>query len=188
MMAPVPDADLPIDEAIDARAPGLGPADLIFVFGTRLAEPARRAADLFERRLAPYIVVTGGAGRQLDGLNEADHHRNLLVGAGVPAEQIIVENRSTHTLENILFAVPLINQRIPNPRIVTAVVKRSHRRALVLLARHMPTIERIYAVDYEAGMAHHRLEKELRYMRELMASGIDPLVADGHGWSRAAPS
>lgn len=108
----------------------------------------------------------------------------------MPAERIIVENRSTHTLENILFAVPLINQRIPNPRIVTAVVKRSHRRALVLLARHMPTIERIYAVDYQAGMAHHRLEKELRTCEssgppapirslQMGATGVERGSADG---------
>ncbi|MCA1707299.1 MAG: hypothetical protein LC808_30150 [Actinobacteria bacterium] len=67
---------LPIDEAIDACAAGLGPADLIFVFGTRLAEPARRGAAVsrvrrataedapsYEPTLAHYIA--GGLGEDL---------------------------------------------------------------------------------------------------------------------------
>jgi len=174
-----------IDAAIDARAPGLAAADLIFVFGTRLAEPALLAVDLYRRRLAPFVVLTGGCNRQQDGLNEAEHHRGLLLGAGVPADCIILENQSSNTMENVLFAVPLIEERQPRLRSVIAVVKRSHRRALINLARYAPSIERIYAVDYDAGLGAERVNKELRYICELVGAGIDPLVADGKGWRRS---
>jgi len=174
----------PLDAAIDARAPGLAAADLIFVFGTRMAEPARLAAGLFTRQLAPLIVVTGGSARQQDGLNEAAHHLGLLVGAGVTEERVLVEHRSTSTHENVVFALPLIEGRHLQPRTVIAVVKRHHRRALITLARHVPSIERIYAVDYDGGVTAARADKEHRYVRSLIADGYDPLVADGHGWRR----
>lgn len=176
---------LGVDSAIDARAAGLGPADLIFVFGTRLAVPAGIGAGLFKQGLAPFIVVTGGAARQPDGLNEAEHHRTLLLAAGVPNDSIVVENQSSNTQENVLFALPLIAQRHPNPRTVIAVVKRNHRRALVLLARHVPSLEQIFAVDYEVEARPGRVEKERRYLRELAAGGADLLVVSGHGWRRS---
>lgn len=173
-----------IDAAIDARAPGLAVADLIFVFGTRLAEPALLAVDLYRRQLAPFIVLTGGCNRQQDGLNEAEHHWDLLMGAGIPADCVILENQSSNTQENVLFAVPLIEERQPRPQSVIAVVKRSHRRALITLARYAPSIERIYAVDYDTEVSAERVSKEQRYMYELVGAGVDPLVADGKGWRR----
>ena len=173
-----------IGSAIDARAAGLAAADLIFVFGTRLTEPAVIAADLYRRRLAPYVVLTGGADRQADRLNEAEHHQGLLLAAGVPADSLIVENRSSNTYENVLFALPLIEERRPNPRSVIAVVKSSHRRALITLAHYAPSIGRIYAVAYEVEVGAERIAKEHRHVRELVGAGVDPLVADGQGWSR----
>ena len=174
-----------IDSAIDARAAGLAAADLIFVFGTRLTEPDLLAADLYRRCLAPFVVLTGGSDRQPDGLNEAEHHQGLLMAAGVPADSVIVENRSSNTYENVLFALPLIEQRRPNPRSAIAVVKRSHRRALITLAHHAPSIGRIYAVDYDIDVGAARIAKQRRHVRELVGAGVDPLVADGQGWRRS---
>lgn len=181
----MPEPAQPVDATIDARAPGLAAADLIFVFGTRLADPARIAGDLFRQRMAPFVVLTGGSVRQPDGLNEAEHHRDLLLAAGMPADSIILENRSSSTAENVLFALPLIEQRCPKPRSVIAVVKRNHRRALVTLARHTPSLQRIYAVDYAPVASPDRTDKELRYMRDLRAAGFDLLIADGSGWRRS---
>lgn len=177
---------------IDARAPGLGPADLVFVFGTRLARPAELAADLYLAGLAPFVVVTGGSSRQADGLNEADHHSGVVVGRGVPERALIVENESSNTSENVLFALPLIEQRCGTvPTTVIAVVKRFHRRALVTLARHVPTLERIYAVDYEPDAAlappsPDRIQREVAHFASMTAEGIDLLVANGDGWRRTS--
>lgn len=110
-----PVADWILSPTIDARAVGLGPADLIFVFGTRLEAPAVLAADLFIRGLAPLVVVTGGTSRQADGLNEARHHLELLTIRGVPRDAVIVEDRSANTSENVLFALPLVHARCGDP-------------------------------------------------------------------------
>jgi len=173
-------------DTIDARAEGLEPADLIFIFGTRLDAPAHIAAELFRRGLAPLVVATGGSGRQADGLNESAHHLEILVRSGVPRGAVIVEDRSTTTTENVRFALPLIEARIGAPSSVITVVKRHHRRALITFARCAPTIERFFVADYQpAAVTRDRLEREVRYIRELIAQGVDPLVADGNGWCRS---
>lgn len=171
----------------DARAPGIGPADLIFVFGTRLVRPAELAAHRYLEGLAPFVVVTGGSARQPNRLNEAEHHRDVLLALGVPRHAVIVENRSCTTPENVLFSIPLIEERCPQPpATVIAVVKRFHRRALITLARYMPSVERIYAVDYEPEPSPGRMEREAQHFESMAAEGVDLLVVDGHGWRRTS--
>jgi uncharacterized SAM-binding protein YcdF (DUF218 family) len=61
------------------------------------------------------IVVTGGQGLAADEIYpEAYVMKWYLVNAGIPAEQILVEDQSTSTFENLLFAQELIetNSRI----------------------------------------------------------------------------
>lgn len=175
---------------MNARASGLGPADLIFVFGTRLARPAELAAEKYHEGLAEFVVVSGGSSSQPDGLNEAEHHRDVLLRRGVPARSLIVENRSSTTPENVLFSLPLIEERCGRPPVtVIAVVKRFHRRALMILARYVPTVERIYAVDYESDISlappsPDRTERETAHLAAMAAEGVDLLVADGAGWRR----
>jgi len=82
-----------------------GQADLAFVFGTRHSEPAYIAADLFRRGVVNYVTLTGGNNR-LTGENEALAHLAILIRERVPQERIIVEDSSTNTLENVLFARP----------------------------------------------------------------------------------
>lgn len=173
---------LPVE--VDARAAGLAPADLIFVFGTRLRAPAVVAAGLFGQGLAPRIVVTGGSSRQVDDWNEADHHCAVLIELGVPRDAITVENASSTTLENVVFALPMLAELPPAKKVIT-VVKRHHRRALVTLALHAPSIERLYAVDYPAETRNDRIAKEVQHMRALAERGIDLLVSDGEGWRRS---
>lgn len=125
-------------------------ADLAFVFGTRLPEPARLAASLLERGVVPLVVVTGGVFGP-DGRSEATRHRDFLLEAGVSPQQILVEDRSTSTLENVTLALPLIEARVGLERVrsVLAVAKWAHsRRALMTLKRHLPGV-RLHALTYE---------------------------------------
>jgi uncharacterized SAM-binding protein YcdF (DUF218 family) len=135
---------------LDATTPLPLHADLLFVFGSRHNTPAQLAAELYARQLAPLIVLTGGENRYT-GANEAEAHYALLVEAGIPQDRIIVENRSTNTLENVTFALPLIEQRVAlsSLRSVLAVCKWMHsRRALMTLKRHFPRGVRYYAHTY----------------------------------------
>jgi len=140
-----------ITEFLDVTTPLPDHADLLFVFATRLLAPAHLAAELYFQQRAPYLVLTGGTNRTT-GENEACRHYQGLTDAGVPAERIVVENRSTNTYENVLFALPLIAQTLPlaSIRTVLAVCKWMHsRRAAMTLKQHFPLGTRYYVTTYE---------------------------------------
>ena len=56
-------------------------ADLLFVFGTMLPQPAYMAAEAFARDQFEYVVLTGGKNR-LTGANEAEAHLQILLNSG----------------------------------------------------------------------------------------------------------
>jgi len=145
-----PEAIDRITTYLDATTPLPERAVLIFVFGSRQTTPAQLAAELYAQQIAPLIVLTGGINRLL-GFNEAEAHHAILIEAGIPAERIVLENRSTNTYENVTFALPLIAQKLPLDSIhsVLAVCKWAHsRRALMTLKRQLAHGVRYYAHTY----------------------------------------
>lgn len=81
-------------------------ADCIVGFGNFNTNIARRAAELYHQGYAPKILFTGGLGRNTEGLlpePEAVRFAKVAVSCGVPACDIIVEDRSRNTKENIHF-------------------------------------------------------------------------------------
>jgi uncharacterized SAM-binding protein YcdF (DUF218 family) len=140
-----------ITSYLDATTPLPTQTDLLFVFGSRMLTAAHLAANFYAEQGAPYIVITGGDNR-FTGHNEADAFYEVLIDADVPAEKIIIENRSTNTLENVTFALPLIEEKVALTSIhsVLAVCKWMHsRRALMTLKRHFPRGVHYYAHTYE---------------------------------------
>lgn len=140
-----------ITSYLDATMPLPERADLIFAFGSRMTTAAEISAQLYHEKYAPLIVITGGENRYT-GHNEADLFLEILMDAGVPRDSIIVENKSTNTLENVTFALPLIEEKLPVSSLqsVLAVCKWMHsRRALMTLKRHFPRGVRYYAHTYE---------------------------------------
>jgi uncharacterized SAM-binding protein YcdF (DUF218 family) len=136
---------------LDATTPLPERADLMFVFGSRWLTPAQLAAQLYHDQRARLVVLTGG-GNRYTGQNEANSHWRVLTDAGVPEENIVLENRSTSTLENVTFAIPLIEQKLAMTSIqsVLGICKWMHsRRALMTLKRHFPRGIRYYAHTYE---------------------------------------
>ena len=94
-----------------ARRPEEGASDLILVLGRKLKDDA--PTPVFEARLAhaeglwragraPRILVAGGiTGRA--ARSEAEAGRAWLLARGVPAEALLEEGQSQHTLENLFF-------------------------------------------------------------------------------------
>lgn len=81
-------------------------ADCIVGFGNFNDNIARRAAELYHQGYAPRVLFTGGLGRNTLGLlpeTEAARFARVAMECGVPAADIIQEDRSTNTKENILF-------------------------------------------------------------------------------------
>ena len=97
-------------------------ADCIVGFGNFNTDIARRAAQLYHEGWAPKILFTGGLGRNTEGLlpePEAVRFAKVAMECGVPEEDIILEDQSTNTKENIEFTrQKLESLGIPHERIL----------------------------------------------------------------------
>ena len=98
------------------RADRAQSADAIVIFGASVrdgghASPILRARtrhgfELWQRGLAPKIVCTGGVGTFPPA--ESEVQKRLLIGWGVPQAAILVDDKSTSTLENARNAASLL--------------------------------------------------------------------------------
>ena len=97
-------------------------ADVIVGFGNFNTDIAARAAQLYLQGYAPRILFTGGLGRNTDGLlpePEAVRFARVAMECGVPEADIILEDKSTNTRENIDFTRLLLEERsIPHQHIL----------------------------------------------------------------------
>lgn len=125
-----------------------GGVDVIFIPGTRFSDPARITATMLSQDVAPVAVLTGGINPST-GRREAQDHYRLLVDQGISPDRLIVEDRSTNTLENATLSLPLLRSRVGAVRTVLAVAKWMHsRRVLMTLKANWPSGIRYYAHTY----------------------------------------
>ncbi len=92
----------------------LQPADCIMVLGSHDLRVAERGAELWQQGYAPWLLLAGGLGRLTLGLwqeTEAEKFAKVAKEMGVPAENILIESRSTNTGENVALAYQLLLQR-----------------------------------------------------------------------------
>ena len=94
------------------------PADVILVLGAAeyrgrpspvLKARLDHALDLYERKLAPRILTTGGAGGD-PVFTESTVGRTYLVNRGVPTEMIIVEREGESTAHSISAAAEIMRR------------------------------------------------------------------------------
>jgi len=94
-------------------------ADAILVLCSHDTIVANRGAELSLEGWAPLLIFSGGLGSITSRLwqePEADQFARIAIELGVPAEQILVENKSTNTGENIVFTRRLLAARRLDPQ------------------------------------------------------------------------
>ena len=94
-------------------------ADAILVLCSHDTAVAERGAELFLDGWAPLLIFSGGLGtitRHLWTDPEADQFAAIAEGMGVPRANILIENRSTNTGENVLFTKQLLADRGLDPQ------------------------------------------------------------------------
>src|SRR6185436_1413156 len=92
----------------------LRPVDVILVLCSHDTAVAARGAELWLDGWAPLLVFSGGLGgitKRLWSEPEADQFARIAVEKGVPADRILIENRSTNTGENVRFTRALLAEK-----------------------------------------------------------------------------
>ncbi len=139
-----------------ANVPGAGAT---LVLGARVAEDG--PSPEFRRRLdraaanpgSGPIIVLGGRPRG-EELAEAIVGRDYLIGLGVPSETIVTEAASRNTLENLVAAQSLLDQRQGSPP-AALITSRFHLARASLIARSL-------GIDHLPCAAEDRLPRDFR--------------------------
>ena len=117
-------------------------ADVIVGFGNFNTDIARRAAELYLQGYAPKILFTGGLGRNTEGMlpePEAVRFAKVAMECGVPEEDIILEDKSRNTKENIEFTRALLEELgIPHDHILGVLQPFMERRIVAAMGVYWP--------------------------------------------------
>lgn len=118
-------------------------ADCIIVLGSVKAAQYRVpvAVDSYKAERASKIMLCGGKLRDfpVGECSEAEHMYKAVLELGVPKEDIILENSSQNTVENILFALVELQRTfwLNNVRRVLLVTTAYHMRRSLAIARYL---------------------------------------------------
>ena len=120
-------------------------ADVIVGFGNFNTDIARRAAELYHQGYAPKILFTGGLGRNTEGMlpePEAVRFARVAMACGVPEEDIILEDQSTNTAENIILTRRLLEDLgVPHDRILGVHQPFMERRITAAIGVYWPELD-----------------------------------------------
>lgn len=119
-------------------------ADCIVGFGNFNTDIAKRAAELYHQGYAPKILFTGGLGRNTAGLMtepEAVKFAKTAVACNVPEKDILIEDKSTNTKENIEFTRDLlVREGLPHETILGVHQPFMERRITAAMGVYWPEL------------------------------------------------
>ena len=140
-----------INERHLIRTP-LRPADLLFVFGTRVEEALRAetACRLWRDGYFAHAIVSGGVTPGADE-SECAVIKRAMVAGGIPAERILEEHDATNTGENVILSLPVIDRALGLANINSVICLGNTwtgRRYPMTLQRHWPEVaKQLLTVD-----------------------------------------
>lgn len=117
-------------------------ADCIMVLGSRKAMVNRvpKAVELYKAGRAPKIMLCGGITSTTPGrtVSEADHMSLRAIDMGVPEDDIIVENTSVNTIENILCSMLELQRAFMLDKVTHVIVVTApfHMRRSLAIAQY----------------------------------------------------
>jgi len=163
----------------------LRPADLLFVFGTRVDVGKRvdEACRLWREGFFRWAIVSGGVTPGSDR-SECEIIANAMTARGVPADIILREDRAMNTGENVTFSLPIIEKALGLATIRSVICLGNSwtaRRYPMTLHRHWPEVEKmLVTIDtFETPRAlwHTDAEFSRRMLHEW--DKIEPYKAKG---------
>lgn len=136
-----------IENFLITKSEALEKAPLCFCFGFPRRELAEEAAKIYKKGYCDYILISGGINispdtafdKTFQSQTEAELQRDILIKLGIPREKILIENKATNSLENVVFSKKIIVRhfgKIPSKIIVLHKVFHG-RRALMTLRKNL---------------------------------------------------
>jgi uncharacterized SAM-binding protein YcdF (DUF218 family) len=123
-----------------------GPADVLLVMGHADLGVPRRAAELVNQFAYRFIVTTGGVYHQTSPLGEAFEaleaiaFQREMIKHGVPATQVLIEDKAQNTGDNINYSKALLSKEtITSVQLVHTPIMR--RRAYATACQQWPGVE-----------------------------------------------
>ena len=147
------------------------PAELLFIYGTSSIDSEildAVARDYLQDRF-PKILVTGLSGRLYyeTGRPIAYIMRDELIARGVPSDVILVQDRSTNTLEDVTFSLDVLEQHNISPESIAFLCKAHHSgHCLRTLKRFFPS-HTLLPVTYVATYDGVKISEEDWYQHEV---------------------
>ncbi len=148
----------------------LASADAILVLCSHDERVAERGARILLDGWAPLLIFSGGQGaitRNLWTEPEADRFARIAIEMGVSPDQILIENRSANTGENIRFTQELLAERGLNPsRFIVVQKPYMERRSYATFRKMWPekqlivTSPQVSIEDYLAEYANAALSAD----------------------------
>ena len=148
--------DIPKDDGMTGEC--------IWVFGSKkdLDERLKLAIELYNNKRAPYILFTGGKGK--DGtILEAKIMKEKAISQGVPENAILVEEESNNTTENILCSMLVLERKFLLQNINRLIIVSSPfhiQRLSLTLSRYMPKwIKYSFCYDENSPVSKYNWKK-----------------------------
>lgn len=118
-----------------------------------------KGIKLYEERYASSIIVSGAQGED-EEVSEAASMKDYLIEHGIPAEHIIIEDKSFNTYQNLANSHKIMQERNFNTAIIVSNV--SHIRRSLIVAQNLG----IAATGAPAPMADNPYLTAKQYARE----------------------
>ena len=127
-----------------------------------LAHRLYAAIDYWERNPDAYIIVCGGLGNRAI-ITEAEAMSRFLVRRGIPQEKILLEELSTSTYENLVFAKEILEEHFQGEFRAVVITNDFHIYRATQMARGV-------GLDVSRVGAHTDwYSRPVNYLREMLA-------------------
>lgn len=108
-------------------------ADIILIPGGSHPQMAEKAAELYLKEYAPYILPSGGANPKLtDFGSEWEFLKKTVISLGVPEDRILKEDKAQHTFDNARLSYKMIQSFDNAMKSAIIVCKAYHSRRALL--------------------------------------------------------
>ena len=163
----------------------LKPADLLFVFGTRVdvAERVREAVRLWREGYFRWSIVSGGITPGSER-PECDIIADAMIAHGVPAKMILREDRAMNTGENVIFSLPILDAALGLANIRSVICLGNTwtaRRYPMTLQRHWPDVEKMLVMVDSFATPRALWHTDPEFRRRMLSEWdkIEPYKAKG---------